>query len=206
MARREIGEGLAIVAIVLVGLVGYQRTRKAKASRPGFAWSQFEMQRFSDELGPLGVPLPALLAVYTCESGLDPKASSGSAWGICQLSEVALRAIGWTGKPSDFGKLSLLDQIPWCAKLVASQIRMIGRKPKDSIEAYWANFAPGPMSRGERILYRRGSRGYEKNRPLDRDGKGYIDVDDLATSLRRCSTSNTYKSALALLGKVERHA
>lgn len=195
-----------MVALVLVGLVAYEKRRKVVPTRPGkFAWSQNEMQKFVDEIGPLGVPLPAVLAVYTCESGLDPKASSGSAWGICQMSQVAAKALNFPGKASDFGKLSLLDQIPWCARLIASQIRMIGRVPKDATEVYWANFAPGPMSRNERICYRRGSAGYEKNKPLDYDGKGFIDVDDLTHYLTKCQSSDTYKQALLLLGKVQRN-
>jgi hypothetical protein len=160
------------------------------------------MRIFAEQLGPLGVPLEAALAVYTAESGLDPKASSGIAWGIAQLTGRTLKGLGWLKPAKEFGQLSVKDQAPWIAKLVASQARMIGFIPKNALELYVANFKPAAAKAHEDVLYRQGSDGYAKNASLDRDRKGWIDRQDLQVSLNRAEATETYKRAIAQLAKV----
>jgi hypothetical protein len=165
-------------------------------------WTDQEMRTFAEQLGPLGVPLEAALAVYTAESGLDPKASSGIAFGIAQLTGRTLKGLGWLKPAKDFGQLSVSAQAPWIAKLVASQARMIGFVPKNALELYVANFKPAAAKAGEDVLYRQGQDAYAKNINLDRDRKGFIDRHDLQVSLNRAEATETYKRAIAQLAKV----
>jgi hypothetical protein len=175
--------------------------RKGTAAAP-VVWTEDEMRTFVRHVQPLGVPLEAALAVYTAESGLNPKASSGIAWGIAQIIGTTLRGIGWTRPAKDFGTLSITEQIPWVAKLLAAQIRGIGYVPKSALELYVANFSPAAAKERAEIIYRRGSQAYAKNEALDHDKKGYIDQADLAVSIRRAEASETYKRAIAQLEKV----
>ena len=187
--------------VVLVGLYSKAKRRGARPSMP-VTWTDQEMRTFAEQLGPIGVPLEAALAVYTAESGLDPKASSGIAWGIAQFTARTLKGLGWTRPAKEFGTLSISQQAPWVAKLVASQARMIGFVPKNALELYVANFKPAAAKAGEDVLYRQGQDAYAKNINLDRDRKGFIDRHDLQVSLARAEATETYKRAIAQLAKV----
>ncbi len=203
MAR---GKGSAlVVAALLFLLVGSRivpKRRGATASRDPMKWTDDEMRKFIDELKPLGVPLADSLLVYASESGLDPKASSGIAFGIPQLTQIAAKQIGWTRPLREFGSLTVSEQIPWVAKLQAAQIRMIGYTPANAKELYVVNFSPKAAAARSEIIYRKGTKAYERNAGLDRDGKGYITASDLAVSLERARAGTTYKTALAQLERL----
>lgn len=191
-----------VILTIVVGSKVVTKRRGGKGSREPMKWTDDEMQAFISELKPLGVPLADSLLVYTAESGLDPAASSGIAYGLPQLTQIAAKQIGWTRPLREFGSLTVKQQIPWVAKLQASQIRMIGYTPANARELYVANFSPkAAASRSERI-YEKGTDAYTKNASLDRDGKGYISASDLAVSLDRARASTTYKTALAQLERL----
>lgn len=188
---------LALVALTVgVGVKVVPRKRGAKASAGAVKWSDADMQAFIDEVRPLGVPLADSLLVYTAESGLDPTASSGIAWGLPQLSQIAAKQVGWTRPLREFGTLTVAQQAPWIAKLQASQIRMIGYKPKDALELYVANFSPKAAAARSEVIYRQGTASYAKNANLDRDHKGYIAAADLKVALDRARSTTTYQDAV----------
>ena len=197
------GAWIALAIVLLaVGSKTIPKRRGASGSRDAMKWTDQEMRTFIAEVGPTGVPLAAALNVYTAESGLDPKASSGIAFGICQLTQIAAKQIGWTRPLREFGQLTLAQQIPWVAKLIVSQIKMIGYTPKTALELYVANFSPkAAAARSERI-YEAGTKAYERNASLDRDHKGYIAASDLQVSLNRAKSSQTYKDAIAQLERL----
>jgi hypothetical protein len=194
MSRRS-SNGLAIVVgLVLVGIAmrGAKRGAKPSAFKP---WSDNDAQTFLDELTPLGIPIDALLQVYAAESGLDPKASSGIAWGLCQAIEPTLKGAGWFAshkKASEFGQLTVAQQAPWLANIVASQIRMIGFVPKNATDFYAANFNPSAARAKADVMYSAPSTAYTKNRNLDQSAKGFINRADLAAALARARAGRPY--------------
>lgn len=193
---------LALVVLTL-GAKTIPQRRGARASRGVMRWTDAEMRTFIDQLKPLGVPLADALLVYTAESGLDPKASSGIAFGVPQITQIAAKQIGWTRPLREFGTLTVAQQVPWIAKLQASQIRMIGYTPKTALELYVANLSPkAAAARSERI-YEGGTAAYAKNSNLDRDHKGYIAAADLKVSLDRAKSTTTYQDALAQLSRLD---
>jgi len=194
---RKTNATLLLVGLVLVGVVYRAKTgQKAKPTqfRP---WTASDVDAFVREVGPSGVPLDAALLVYASESGLDPAASSGIAWGICQAIGSTLKAIGWTQRASDFGKLTVAQQAPWVARLLAYQIRSIGFTPTNALDLYVANFSPMAAKNHSDVLYRSGTQAYEKNRGLDRGKKGFIDRADLQAALDRAQQTTAYRHTLA---------
>lgn len=196
---------LAAVVLLNIGQNTTTRRRGAKGSKAVSNWSDADMLAFIANVGPLGIPLADSLLVYTAESGLDPAASSGIAFGICQLTQIAAKAIGWTRPLREFGTLSVTDQAPWVARLQAAQIRMIGYTPKTALELYVANFSPKAAKERSEVIYRQGSAEYAKNFRLDRDKKGYIAAADLNVSLERARNTTTYKNALTQLERLTLH-
>lgn len=202
MARKSDGVAL-LVGLVLVGIAFRGAKRGARPSQFR-RWSDHDASAFVDALTGLGVPIEALLAVYAAESGLDPKATSGISWGLCQAIESTLRDVGWFAKhkrAAEFGQLTVAEQAPWVARVVAYQIRMIGYTPKDALELYVANFSPMAARARADVIYRSGSAAYDKNRSLDVDRKGYIAKSDLARALERAVKSEPY---LVTLPQVQR--
>ena len=164
------------------------------------------MHLFMDEVASLGLVPEDVLAVYTAESGLDPAATSDSAFGIPQLTRDTAKAIGWQGNVRDFAKLSVADQIPWITKLLAAQIRSIGYVPANALELYVANFSPRAARDRDNVLYRAGSAAYDNptNRRLDRENKGFISSDDLAVSLRQAQNSAVYLAAIEQVRRIRK--
>lgn len=194
-----LGKGGWIVLALVVLTVGVKtipKRRGGKASKGVVRWSDAEMQAFIDQVRPLGIPLADSLLVYTAESGLDPSASSGIAWGIPQLTQISAKQVGWTRPLREFGTLTAAQQAPWIAKLQAAQIRMIGYTPKDALELYVANLSPKAAAARSEVIYRQGTDAYTKNANLDRDHKGYIAAADLKVSLDRARSTTTYQDAV----------
>lgn len=179
------------------------RRRGSRAPSGKFGWSEHDMRQFVAEIEPLGVPLEDSLLVYAAESALDPRASSGVAYGIPQLTQIAAKQIGWTRPLRDFGTLSVANQAPWIARLQASQIRQIGYVPANALELAVANFSPKAARERSTVIYRQGTDAYAKNSGLDSDHKGFIAPLDLDRALNRTRESGIYKQALALLEKVK---
>lgn len=195
-------EELGLILVVMIAASTAHR-RGTSPARAGVQWTDREMRLFADEVASIGIPPEAALLVYTAESGLDPAASSGPAFGLPQLTADTAKSIGWQRRLVDFGKLSVADQIPWIGRLLAMQSRTLGHPPKDASELYVVNFCPRAARENDDVLYRRGSIAYSKNVQLDRDGKGYISRGDLDESLRRAEKSATYRHAFEQLKRIE---
>lgn len=207
MAR---GDGLGFLVVIGAALlflgVGAKKVKQGRgvrASKGKYDWTDHDMRTFISELEPLGVPLADSLLVYTSESGLDPQASSGIAFGICQLTQIAAKEIGWTRPLREFGTLSVYQQAPWIAKLQASQIRMIGYTPKTALELYVANLSPKAAAARSDVIYVQGTKNYAKNANLDRDKKGYISASDLDRSLNGARQSPIYLAAIEHLKRMK---
>ena len=199
MARKNSDMALVLVGLVLVGIAyrGSKRGAKPTAFR---TWNTADVDAFVREIQPMGIPLEAVLAVYAAESGLDPRASSGIAWGLCQAIESTLKGAGWFAshkRASEFGQLTVAEQAPWLARIMASQIRMIGFTPDNALDFYVANFSPLAARNHADVLYRQGTSAYDKNRGLDRGKKGYIDRADLQAALDRARQTAAYRNTLA---------
>lgn len=202
MGTRRASPLVLAAFVVLVG-VAY-RSRKGRGARPSqfVRWSDHDMGTFIEQVAPLGVPMDAVLQVYAAESGLDPKASSGPAWGLCQAIESTLKGAGWQRRPSEFGKLSVAQQAPWIARILASQIRMIGFVPTNALDLYVANFSPLAARNHSDKIYSAPSVNYQKNSGLDRAKKGYIDRADMAAALKRAEALPAYQTALEQLQRL----
>jgi hypothetical protein len=182
----------------------------APAARPPAAlprafvpWTPDEMGVYRTELGTLGIPLAELLLLLAVESGLDPHASSGSAWGLHQAQAPLLRRAGWLSTPESFGDLGVAEQLPWIRRMLQLQIKTIGYVPKTSIDLFRMNLSPAAAKSKASVIYDRSQpkqrAQYDANKALDRAGKGRIDLDDLTERLQQVFESQRYKIHLALL-------
>lgn len=187
---------MAALLLVAVGIYTRDPKRGSRGSRI-VPWRDDEMAAFVREVSPLGVSIPDALAVYTAESGLDPHASSGVAWGLCQATARTLRALGWAGSPADFARLDVARQAPWIASLIAMQIRAIGYVPATAAELYRANFSPMAAKARADVIYRSPSDAYAANRALDRHKRGYISQSDLEESIAIARNHPAYVHAVA---------
>lgn len=186
---------LAVGLLVLLWAWG-GKSSKRKGALGGVRWTDAEFQAFRRAVEPTGVPVPVALQVYAAESGLNPKATSGAAWGIPQMIESTLRAVGWGPPPADFARLSAAGQAPWIGKLLAMQIKQIGFVPKTATDLYVANFSPLAASNHSDVIYRKGSQAYDANFQLDHGQKGYINRADLALRLGQAENDPAYRAAL----------
>lgn len=163
-------------------------------------WSDADLRAFRDAVGLSGVPLEAALAVYAAESGLDPAASSGVAWGLPQAQGPLLRAAGFTAHPSAFARLSVAEQAPIIGRILRLQSRSIGYVPSSAVELYRANFSPAAARARAHVIYRRSEpserAAYEANRALDVNRTGQITLDDLARVVARAQRSEAYQRVL----------
>ena len=187
--------------LVLVGLVVFGartklplptgKTGAKRMPRPGVEWSDDDARAFVAAVKAANVPVEAALNVYAAESGLDPQASSGIAWGLAQFVGRTLKGLGWQRSGAEFGGLSVAEQAPWITRLLKSQVAMLGRAPSSALDLYVLNFWPAAARAGYDVILVRDSRvakereAYAKNKNLDRAGKGYITRGDLQTSLDR---------------------
>lgn len=184
----------AVMALLLLVGGSFVKRRGQHVPPAVVKWSDHDMRAFLEETRGL-VPPEIALAVYTAESGLDPKASSGIAFGIPQMTGQTLKAIGWTRPAKEFATLTVANQAPWIARLQAMQIRTLGR-PKTGLDLYVQNFCPRAWAKNEDVLYRSPSEAYARNAGLDRDRKGYIVRQDLVPLLERATKTETYRRAL----------
>lgn len=158
-------------------------------------WSDDDMRAFLAAVQGAGVPVDTVLPVYAAESGLDPAASSGIAWGLAQFTEPTLRGFGWRNGGPAFGGLTVAQQAPYIGRLLKTQVTTLGRVPTDSVDLYAVNFWPESAKRGDQIILMRDSRvakeraAYAGNRNLDKARKGWIDRDDLKAALERAPKS-----------------
>jgi len=187
--------------LVLVGLVVFGASKRLplptgktgakRRPRVDVQWSDEDARAFVAHVQALGVPLEAALQVYASESGLDPQASSGIAWGLAQFTGKTLKGLGWQRSAAEFGGLSVAEQAPWIGKLLKAQMAMLGRVPSSALDLYVLNFWPKAARAKYDVILVRDSRealerqAYEKNKGLDRTGKGYITRGDLQTALDR---------------------
>lgn len=177
--------------------------RKAKAKFVD--WTDREMQAFLDAVKPTGVKPADALLVYALESGLQPEATSGVAWGINQAQGPLLRAAGFRSPPESFARLDAEQQMPFIGKMLAVQARSIGYVPASSAELYRANLSPAAAKSRAEIIYTRAIDGarYTQNRGLDHGNKGAITFDDLAQTLAQVASSALYARHLAKLRRLD---
>jgi hypothetical protein len=179
-----------VAVLLLMGIRGGS-AGKRRPTEAGSRWSDEDMRAFLGATSAAGVPYDIVLEVYASESGLDPAASSGSAWGLPQMIERTLRGVGWTNGGPAFGALSVAQQAPYIARLLKSQRNALGRVPRDAVDLYAVNFYPEAAKRGDDVLIVRDSKvakerqAYSKNAGLDWDHKGWIDRNDLKRALDR---------------------
>jgi len=221
-----VGRKLNAIVVVAVLFLLARTGKAAKRSGPGpkktasrglrippkpeaAIWSDDEMRVFGKAVDSTGVPVPVVLEVYTAESGLDPHASSGVAWGLPQAIAGTLKDLGWWGTPESFGNLSVSEQAPWIAKLLKAQIKAIGYVPKNPLDLYVASLSPRAARQHADILYSRDStfpedrQAYEANVGLDRAAKGHIDRADLSFVLGKVESSGLYHNAVAHWERVQ---
>lgn len=183
------GTGLVIIGLLLLMRGGGGGKRAPR----NVVWSDADVRAFRSAVEASGVPMDYVLQVYASESGLDPAASSGSAWGLPQFIETTLRGVGYRGSPSSFATLTVAEQSPYIGRLLKSQVAYLGRIPRDAVDLYALNFWPAAAKRGDDAVVVRDSRdareraAYVANAPLDRKRKGWISRDDLQSSLNRVS-------------------
>lgn len=197
-------------SILVLGLLWYFAKRKATGGKPAvsttktsFNWSESDMKKFVDTVEPLGVQADDALLVYAAESDLNPRATSGIAYGIPQMIESTLKGLGFTGTGKDFLTYSVADQIPWIGKLIEAQINITRFTPKNALDLYVLNFRPASAPIREPIIVRSGEPGYKENKGLDYGNKGYITRGDLQKRLNSVANGATYKAAIALLKQVK---
>ncbi len=198
----------AVFFVLAVVFFSQKGKRTGTVKRPlGPEWSDEEMFIFANHVRRTGVRVADALAVYTAESNLDPKATSGVAWGIPQMTAATLKDLKWSEPASDFAKLSVADQAPWIEQLLEYQKKIIGFTPQNALDLYVANFSPAAAKSKANIIYdsRKPSElaAYEANAGLDTAHKGYIDRADLKAYLKSWVESDTYARALEQLQKVE---
>lgn len=178
--------------LLLVAMVS-RSSSSAKRRPRDVHWSDDDMRAFKSAVEASGVPLDVALQVYASESGLDPAASAGTAWGLPQFIESTLRGLGWKDAPSRFAQLSVAQQAPWIGRLLKSQVAYLGYVPQTAVELYAVNFWPAAAKRREDVILVRDSqdarerRAYAANAGLDRARKGWIAREDLQVSLNRVS-------------------
>lgn len=193
MARQGY-EGLIVVLLIALALARRDHPKR----KPVIKWTDDEMKAFAQAVTDAGVVVTDALLVYTAESGLDPRATSGAAWGVPQMTGTTLRTVGWTTKPANFAGLSVAQQVPYIGRLLAQQVKI--RPPGDALGLYVLNFSPRAASEGRDVLYRGDviseANAYKANRRLDRAGKGYIDRTDLQYSLEQAKGSPAFINAV----------
>ena len=174
---------------LLLGLLLSRSSGKRRAK--DVTWSDDDMKAFVKAVDAAGVPLDAAFEVYASESGLDPAASSGNAWGIAQITGQTLRGLGYPSDGASFGGLSVAEQAPWIGRLLKSQVAYLGYKPRDAVDLYAVNFWPKAAKTREEVILVRDSKdareagAYRANAGLDRAKKGTITRDDLRVSLQK---------------------
>lgn len=167
-------------------------SRSSGKRRPrDVTWSDDDMRAFRAHVEASGVPLDAALQVYASESGLDPAASSGIAWGIAQITGQTLRGIGYRGDGASFAALSVAEQAPWIGRLLKSQVAYLGYPIRDAVDLYAVNFWPRAAKGKQDVILVRDSvdvkerQAYAKNSGLDHNKKGTITREDLRVRLNR---------------------
>lgn len=155
-----------------------------------------------------GINPDTMLLVYTVESGLDPHATSGSAWGLNQAQGPLLRAAGWTEEPSAFGRLGVADQAPWLAKMLEIQIRQVGRQHiRNALDLYVMNISPSAARSEKEVIFARDNPAerdfYEANfRVFDPKRTGVITREQVKRVLDRANQSPRYLAAAAQLARL----
>lgn len=182
------GDGLLILLAlaVLAGGSSGGGSGGKRMPRP-MAWSDDEMRLYISLLSPLGVDLEKYLVMLAAESGLDPQASSGSAWGLNQAQGPLLRAAGWKLAPAAFAGLSVKEQLPLVARMLKIQLGGIGYTPQTGAEFWRMNLSPKAAKERANVIYSRADNpaAYAGNKGLDQGAKGFIDMNDLAVVFER---------------------
>lgn len=130
---------------------------------------------------PLDIARVAYAETGILQRATDPRSNAG---GIFPFMPSTLRRLGWTGTPEEFRELSPRDQIPWVERYLAPYAPYL----KNDGLVYLATFTPAYLADGANegdgfVIARQGSKIYDQNTILDRNGDGAITVGDLRQHL-----------------------
>ena len=170
-------------------------------------WSTEDFFALGQVAADLGVPPADLLAVLYSESALDPAArypKTGyiDAVGLNQITSVLDSALGITeAQRQAMVGWTVGQQLPYVRKsFLASGVKSY--TIPDAGGLYVANFAPGRMAQGFGpgvVMYdaAKNPKEYTANKPLDRENKGYITLENMRQMLRGGVASAAFQAALA---------
>lgn len=205
-------DDIAIAVVLLLALSGMGSPSAASSSPSGgrararaVTWSDAELEAYARELGPI-VSLEPYLSVLALESGLDPAASSGSAWGLNQAQGALLFAAGWPSSPAAFGNLDVQQQLPWIAKMLRRQINAIGYTPSTAAELLRMQLSPRAARDRSDVVFdaRSDATFYAANSWLDRNKTGRVTMADLARELGAVEQQQRYRSHVERLRALRR--
>jgi hypothetical protein len=188
---------LPILFLFFLSICGAKRVKF-----PPYKWSIDDAKAFIDAITPTGIDAREVAKVYQCESGLNPHATNGFAFGLCQATKQTLRGIGWKNGMDDFVNLTVRDQAAWCAEVIRAQIKAIGYVPRDAGELYVANLSPAAARSRSSVIYRAPSKEYDGNKGLDVGKKGYITPDDMRAAIRRHSKDSSLLTVFKLFDEL----
>lgn len=139
-----------------------------------------------DSFHARGFPREEADAAIALESGWKPHtlASNGAA-GLVQMMPATLRMLRWSGSPSDFARLSAMEQATWIGRFVARVVAS-GRKWSKPGDTYV--MLAGPAFIGapdETVMYRIGSPAWKQNPTLRSDHDGDITAGSVRGALLR---------------------
>lgn len=173
-------------------------------------WSDDDCQAYADFCAAMGSPLDAFIPVWMNESNCRASAhnSNGDASGIFQLVPATAKGLGWdtTADPhlAAYRALSVSDQIGWAQKYYGPHKGLLG----SAAAVYVCTFLPALLSHAtEASFVLCGWRGpfawaYNANKSFDRDGNGWISVQDLADAAARAVGSPRGLELMARVGDV----
>ena len=147
-----------------------------------------------------GIRPEYLIPVLSAESGLNPALQNQAGhdyWGLNQLSGKFLRDNG----------VDPQDYLTWTAsaQLNGPILTFLGRTarqvgvPRSAVRTYQMNFAPATLKTATGLndaIYSSPSAAYSANRALDKAGKGYISVGDLADFVAKEVNKPDVKAAI----------
>ncbi len=161
-----------------------------------YVWSAEDYSALRAAASSLSIKAEDLLLVMSYESGLNPHAAfckNGEPFAV-GLNQITSNAL--IPNKTAYLSLTAVEQMP----TIVRYFKTLGRNVAGmtAVDLYHMNFAPGTFP-NEAIFYR-GSKAYEDNKGLDKDGDGVISRADLSQVMYEASQSSLYKKALAQLG------
>lgn len=138
---------------------------------------QRELVRMATRLGLDPSPIAAVMSI---ESAFKPNARNPHTRATGLIQFMPATAIGLGTTIDELAQISALQQLPFVEKYFRPLVPRI-KTPGDY---YMAVFMPAHVGEpGETELFRKGTKGYEQNAVLDRDGDGVIRIADVTRTI-----------------------